>query len=90
MSVVRDNAPRNRFELGEGGDVVFALYQRQGSTLVIRHVEAPVHLRGTGVAGELMRGIAEIARAEGRTVVPLCGYAFAWMRRHREYRDLLG
>lgn len=89
MSAVRDNADQNRFELEVGGGVVFALYRRQGSDLVIRYVEAPPHLRGTGAAGELMRGVAEIARAEGRTVVPLCGYASAWMRRHREYRDLL-
>jgi uncharacterized protein len=46
-------------------------------------------LRGTGAAGELMRGVAEIARSEGRTITPLCGYAWAWIRRHKEYSDLL-
>jgi hypothetical protein len=46
-------------------------------------------LRGTGAAGELMRGVAEIARSEGRTITPLCGYASAWIRRHKEYSDLL-
>jgi predicted GNAT family acetyltransferase len=68
---------------------VFALYERRPSDLVIRHVEAPVPLRGTGAAGELMRGVAEIARAEGRTIIPACGYARAWLRRHKEYSDLL-
>jgi len=88
-NAIRDNAERHRFELDRDGQVVFADYERRGSALVIRHVEAPIPLRGTGAAGELMRGVAEIARAEGLSVKPLCGYAWAWMRRHREYHDLL-
>jgi len=36
-----------------------------------------------------MAGVMEIARAEGLKVRPLCWYARAWIRRHREYRDLL-
>jgi predicted GNAT family acetyltransferase len=86
---VRDNSDKSRFELEKDGLVAFANYRRQGPVLVIQHVEAPLPLRGTGAAGELMRGVVEIARREGRKVAPLCGYAFAWIRRHKEYHDLL-
>ncbi len=34
------------FELNVGGQAVFALYSRRGSTLVIAHVEAQPALRG--------------------------------------------
>jgi len=88
-SAVRDNAAGHRFELERNGHLAFANYERRGSSLVIRHVEAAVPLRGTGAAGELMQGVAEIARAERRTITPLCGYAYAWLRRHKEYQDLL-
>ncbi|WP_114947402.1 GNAT family N-acetyltransferase [Microvirga calopogonii] len=88
-SMVRDNTARHRFELERDGHIAFANYERRGSDLVIRHVEAAVPLRGTGAAGELMRGVAEIARSEGLTITPLCGYAWAWIRRHKEYSDLL-
>ncbi|HZW46573.1 MAG TPA: GNAT family N-acetyltransferase [Microvirga sp.] len=88
-SAVRDNPSGHRFELERNGHLAFANYERRGSSLVIRHVEAALPLRGTGAAGELMQGVAEIARAEGRTITPLCGYAYAWLRRHKEYRDLL-
>ncbi len=88
-SAVRDNVANHRFELERNGELAFATYERRGSTLVIRHVEAALPLRGTGAAGELMRGVAEIARSEGRTITPLCGYASAWIRRHKEYIDLL-
>ncbi|MGO4525329.1 GNAT family N-acetyltransferase [Microvirga sp. 2MCAF35] len=88
-SMVRDNTDRHRFELERDGYLAFANYERRGSDLVIRHVEAAIPLRGTGAAGELMRGVAEIARSEGLTITPLCGYARAWIRRHKEYSDLL-
>ena len=87
---VTDNPERGRFELSVGGRVAFAQYTRQGSLLVIPYVEAPPALRGTGAAGRLMEGVMEIARAEGLKVRPLCGYAAAWIHRHRQYHDLLG
>lgn len=52
-------------------------------------MQAAPALRGTGAAGRLMQGVMAIARAEGLKVVPLCGYASAWIRRHKEHRDLL-
>lgn len=88
-SAIRDNTERRRFELERNGHMAFANYERRESDLVIRHVEAAIPLRGTGAAGDLMQGVAEIARSEGRKITPLCGYAYAWIRRHREYHDLL-
>jgi predicted GNAT family acetyltransferase len=87
MSDVSDNREKSRFELEEAGAVVFADYRRDGAVLAIRYVEAPPILRGTGAAGRLMQGAMEIARAEGRKVLPLCGYASAWIRRHPEWHD---
>ena len=86
---VQDNVERNRFELVVDGQVVFASYRRNGEALAIYHVEAPPRLRGTGAAGRLMQGVVEAARREGLKIVPYCGYAAAWIRRHREYSDLL-
>jgi predicted GNAT family acetyltransferase len=88
-TAVRNNRERSRFELDEAGQIVFANYRRQDATLVIPYVEAPPALRGTGASGRLMEGIMGIARAEGLKIVPLCGFASAWMRRHKQHRDLL-
>jgi predicted GNAT family acetyltransferase len=85
---VRDNRALQRFEMLVHGEVVFADYHRQPGRLVITHVETPPSLRGIGYASRLMRGVAEEARAEHVKVLPLCGYARAWMQRHPEYRDL--
>lgn len=86
---VRDNVDRHQFELERNGEIAFATYERRGSDLVIRHVEAAISLRGTGAASDLMRGVAEIARSEGLKITPLCGYARTWIHRHKEYSDLL-
>lgn len=87
---VTDNRERSRYELDIAGQVVFANYRRQGTTILIPYVEAPQALRGTGAAGRLMEGVMAIARAEGLKVRPLCSYAAAWMHRHPEHADLLG
>lgn len=88
-TAVTDNPAKSRFELDVNGLIVFANYRRNGSTLYIPYVEAPPSLRGTGAAGRLMDGVMTIARAEKLTVVPICGYAVNWIRRHREHHDLL-
>lgn len=89
MSDVTDNAAAQRYELDVDGQTVFATYRRDGGTVWIRHVEAPVALRGSGAAGRLMHGIMARVRADGLHVTPLCSYASFWLQRHPEYHDLL-
>lgn len=86
---VTDNASLCRFELRLDDQVVFADYRRQVGGLTITHVYAPPALRGSGAAGRLMRGLLELARAEGLKVTPVCPYARLWMDRHPEFADLL-
>ncbi|HEX9462832.1 MAG TPA: GNAT family N-acetyltransferase [Alphaproteobacteria bacterium] len=88
-ATVTDNPDQSRYELAVEGKIVFAIYRRDGATLVIRHVEAPPSLRGTGAASRLMHGVMEIARTQRLKVRPLCSYAAAWLARHEKYRDLL-
>jgi len=82
MGEIHDNRGANRFELSEPGGVVFATYRRTGEQLFIDHVETPPAMRGAGAAGRLMAGIAEAARNEHLTIVPICSYAAAWLSRH--------
>ncbi len=81
---VIDNAVESRFELDIDGQIAHADYRVTGDTLYIDYVEAPPALRGTGAAGRLMEGVMSAAAEKGYAVVPVCGYAAAWMRRHRK------
>ena len=87
---MRLNDAAGRFEREEEGQVVFADFRQADGRLILDHVEAPAALRGSGAAGRLMEEIAAYARAEGLRIIPLCGYAAAWLRRSREHRDLVG
>ncbi len=86
---ITDNADAKRFELEEDGHLAFADYSLSGNTLHIHYVEAAPTLRGKGTAGRLMEAVAELARQNNWRVVPICGYAAAWLRRHGEYHQLL-
>ncbi|HEX8661113.1 MAG TPA: GNAT family N-acetyltransferase [Brevundimonas sp.] len=94
MTEFRDVRDEQRFEQGftdpEGQlRTVFADYATQGSTRIILHVEADPALRGSGAAGQFMQALAEHARAEELKLSPRCSYAVAWLKRHREYDDVV-
>ena len=85
---VRDNAKHRRFELDVDGRIAFAVYRREGAALAITHTETPASLRGKGVASALVRGLLDIARAQGLKVAPKCPFVVAYMDKHAEYADL--
>ena len=94
MTDIRDVAGQNRFEQDfsdADGETrtVFADYASQGNTRAILHVEADPALRGSGAAGRFMQALAEHARAEGLKLTPRCSYAVAWLKRHKEYDDVV-
>jgi len=85
---VRDNIERRRFELDVDGQIAFAVYRREGDALAITHTETPVSLRGKGVASALVRGLLDIARAQGMKVLPKCPFVAGFIDKHAEYADL--
>ena len=86
---VTDNQDKSRFEMKEQGLIAFANYRREGDRLVLLHVESPPELRGAGVAGRLMVGILDHARARHQKVIAVCPYAADFIRKHPQYQDLL-
>lgn len=89
MSDLRNNEARSRYEMDEQGMTSWADYRLKGERLYIDHVESPVPLRGSGAAGRLMAALAEDAKQRGLKITPICGYAATWLRRSKEYRELL-
>ncbi len=89
MTQIADNTAESRYELVEDGQTAYADYRLEGGRLILDYVFSPPALRGAGTAGRLMEGVAADARARGLKITPLCGYAAAWLRRHREHTDLV-
>ena len=88
MSDLRDNTTRHRFELDLDGHTAFATYKRADGVLTILHTEVPKELNGRGIGSKLVRGMLDLARAEGLKVVPLCPFVASYMDKHPEYADL--
>ncbi len=84
-----DNSAESRFELSAGDRLATAAYQMAGTTMVLTHTEVPPELEGHGVGSALARGALDAARARGLSVVPLCPFMASYIRRHREYLDLV-
>lgn len=87
---VRKNPDRPRFELVDADDVVgVADYREDGDRLIVHHTEIARALRGTGRGVQLVRGMLDAVRAEGKTVVPLCWFVAEFLDLNPEYRDLV-
>ena len=89
-NVVHDNPARQRFELEADGHVAFSDYKRTGGVLSIMHTEVPAALNGKGIGSRLVRGLLDIARAEGVKIRPLCPFVRSYIEKHPEYADLRG
>lgn len=87
MSELRDTGAR--YEMDEQGQTSYADYRREGARLYLDYVFAPLALRGTGASGRLMAAIAAQARAQDLRITPICGYAAAWLKRSKEFGDLV-
>lgn len=88
---VRNNPHENRFEVTVDGEFAgVADYRIDDGKVLLPHVEVLPEFRGGGVASTLVREALDTIRDEGwGTVVPLCPYAVTWIRRHRDYQDLI-
>jgi len=85
---VRDNTELHRFELDADGHIAFSNYRRSEGVLTILHTEVPKQLEGRGIGSALVRGLLDIARAQGLKVNALCPFVKGYLDHHSEYADL--
>jgi uncharacterized protein len=86
---VNHNEEKQRFEAVAGKLRAFVTYRRTPERITLLHTEVPPPLEGKGLAGKLVRAALEFARAHHLQVVPLCPYVSSFIRRHKEYQDLV-
>src|SRR5690349_12054180 len=91
MDQVIHDAERKRYRLEvDGGEVAYCEVDLIGAgTILIKHTEVDPKYEGKGYGATLLRGILDKARADGKNVIPVCPFAAAYMRRHKEYQDLV-
>lgn len=88
-SEVLNNESAHRFELHSGESMARLDYRLQNGKIVLLHTEVPPELANRGVGAKLVKAALEHARESGLTVVPLCSYVAAYIRRNQQYQPLL-
>ncbi|WGS18450.1 MULTISPECIES: GNAT family N-acetyltransferase [unclassified Bradyrhizobium] len=86
----RDNEAQSRFELEVDGAIAFVVYRKTPDTITLVHTEVPPELGGRGIGSKLARATLDAVRADGRKLVVKCEFIQGFMKKHREYNDLLG
>jgi predicted GNAT family acetyltransferase len=89
--VVTDNPDERRYQILRDGEVVGEIrYRTQPGLIALVHTEVARDAQGQGVGSRLVAGALDDIRAKGLSVMPLCPFVSAYLRRHPEQRDLVG
>ena len=90
MAEFTDKTEANRFELKFEDGTAFATYRDVSGKRAILHVETPAHMRGRGVAEQLMDEVVAWARGADAKLIPRCSYAAHYFEAKPEACDVLG
>ena len=86
---VTNNAAKRRYEIHVDHHIAVLEYERAGQQIAFVHAGVPPALEGHGLASKLARTALDDARAAHLSVLAACPFVATYVRRHREYLDLL-
>ena len=86
-----DDVARRRYQLLVGDvEVGFIEYDPVGdASILIKHTEVHPGHEGQGLGSKIVTAALDHIRAQGKTVIPICPYALAYVKRHPEYHDVV-
>lgn len=81
---------KGMFYIEKDGDIVAELtYTLQDNNIMtLDHTETDPKFEGEGLAGNLVKHSVDYAREKDIKIDPLCRYAAAQFKRHKEYREV--
>lgn len=90
-AILTNDAAAGRYRLMlDGVEVGYVEYDPIGEhAILIKHTEVAREHEGRGFGSQMLRGVLDDVRGQGKTVVPICPYALNFIRRHREYVDVV-
>jgi predicted GNAT family acetyltransferase len=86
---VQDNPQEHRYEVTLEGNTAFIEYRRSGHSIILIHTDVPPAFEGRGIASQLAKAALDNARAAHLQVIPLCPFVATYIKRHKEYQDLV-
>ncbi len=83
------NEAESRFGITIEGHKAFIDYKERPGKIYLVHTEAPAELEGKGVATALIEKTLDYLEKNNYTVVPLCPFVFAYIKRHPEWKRIV-
>jgi len=86
---VIENEERGRFEAHVGDRKALMYRYYDDGSIVFTHTLVPDELSGQGLAGHMAKTVLDRARDQGLSVVPICPFVAAYIKRHPQYQNLV-
>ena len=87
---VADDPQQQRYELSVDGVVVASTqYRAWPDQIALVHTQVDEEWGGLGLGSRLIRFALDDARERGLAVLPFCPFVNGFIKRHREYADLV-
>jgi len=88
---IRNDTENDKYVIEiDGTEAGFAAYHiRSGPLYFFYHTVVHDEFGGKGTGSQLARGALDDVRANGGSIVPLCPFIAAWLKRHPEYDDMV-
>ena len=87
---VRQDEAQGKFYADVDGEEAVIEYEKRGDGVYdLLHTFVPPHLRGQGVAEDLVRQALDRIRGEGAHIIPSCPFVHLFVERNHGYQDLV-
>ena len=87
---ITDQPEAHRYEARKGGELAaIAEYNLLTDAIMFTHTEVMPAFEGQGVGSAIARHVLDAARARGLQVIPVCQFIAGYIRKHREYAELV-
>jgi predicted GNAT family acetyltransferase len=91
MTITITNHPeKHRYEAAIDGKLAgYCEYNLLANAVMFTHTEVLPAFEGQGVGSAIARHVLDEARAQGTAVIPACQFIAGYIRKHRDYVDLV-
>lgn len=88
-NIIRHNDNKQQFEITINGNTAYVEYKLADGLIDFTSTLVPKELEGKGIGARLVQHALEYARANKLKVIPTCPFVNIYIKRHKEYQDLL-
>jgi predicted GNAT family acetyltransferase len=87
---ISNKPERHRYEALSGATLAaYCEYNLVGDAVMFTHTEVLPAFEGQGIGSKLAKHVLDDVRSQNKHVIPVCQFIAGYLRKHREYVDLV-